>query len=161
MRYSFIILSLFTLLAIFFNKVKAQSQPQLPTQLPKHELGKPVTTAKTFSAVVGKWKGTRLTQNSASVTVDSLFFEFKKDGTVNFRHQRFEHNPARAGTYSFIKNVFIADIYLFPFKHRFEGTYDRTTGKITGTFSEVRERDPNAPPYYVPGTESGSFSITK
>ncbi len=161
MRYSFIVLSFFTLLFLFFNRVQAQFQPQLPTQLPKHELGKPVTTAKPFSAVVGKWKGTRLTQNSASVTVDSLFFEFKKDGTVNFRHQRFEHNPARAGTYSFIKNVLIADIYLFPFKHRFEGIYDRATGKITGTFSEVRERDPNAPPYYVPGTESGSFSITK
>jgi hypothetical protein len=161
MKYSFIALSLFTLLSCFSNTMKAQPQPRLPTQLPKHELGKPVTTAKAFSDVVGKWKGTRLTQNSGSVTVDSLFFEFKKDGTVHFRHQRFEHNPAKTGTYSFIKNVLIADIYLFPFKHRFEGTYDRTTGKITGTFSEVREKDPNAPPYYVPGTESGSFSITK
>jgi hypothetical protein len=161
MRYSFITLFLSALLFCYFNTIIAQTQPQLPTQLPKHELGKPVTTAKAFSDVVGKWKGTRLTQNPGSVTVDSLFFEFKKDGTVHFRHQRFEHNPARTGTYSFIKNVLIADIYLFPFKHHFEGTYDRATGKITGAFSEVRERDPNAPPYYAPGTESGSFSITK
>lgn len=149
------------LLLCCFNATRAQQQPQLPTQLPKHELGKPVTTASPFSDVVGKWKGTRLTQNTGSVTVDSLFFEFKKDGTVQFRHQRFEHNPARKGTYSFSKNLLIADIYLFPFKHRFEGSYDKVTGKITGTFSEVRERDPNAPSYYVPGTESGSFSITK
>lgn len=161
MKDSFIALSLITFLSFFSDMVRAQPQPQLPTQLPKHELGKPVTTAKPFSDIVGKWKGTRLTQNTGSVTVDSIFFEFKKDGTVSFRHQRFEHNPAKTGTYSFIKNVLIADIYLFPFKHRFEGTYDRTTGKITGTFSEVREKDPNAPPYYVPGTESGSFSITK
>lgn len=161
MRYTLSALFFFTLLSCGFNTVTAQQQPQLPTQLPKHELGKPVTTAKPFPDVVGKWKGTRLIQNTGSVTVDSLFFEFKKNGTVGFRHQRFEHNPAITGTYSFIKNVLIADIYLFPFKHRFEGTYDRATGKITGTFSEVREKDPNAPPYYLPGTENGSFSITK
>lgn len=159
MRYSFLALFLFTVLPVFFST--AGPQPQWPAQLPKQVADNALASAKPLPDVTGKWKGTRLTQNTGSAAADSLFFEFKKNGTVDFRHQRFEHNPARTGTYRFTRNVLIADIYLFPFKHHFEGNYDKATGKIAGIFSEVRERDPNAPSYYVPGTENGSFSITK
>ena len=94
-----------------------------------------------------------------AIHTDSTWIELKKDGTVGFKHQKYEFNGPTSGTYTFQKNVVRITIIKFPFSHVFEGNYDTQTGIITGSFKEIREKDPTQPAYYIPGIDAGTFTL--
>jgi hypothetical protein len=153
-------------LFMFYTKglLQAQIQQQPPAQLPKHVISKPqpnVQLLQLSNVIVGKWKGARLIQKTGAVTVDSVWFDFKADGTVSFKHQQYELNGPTGGTYIINKNNMAITIYKFPFRHTLQGSWNRTDGKINGNCTEVREADPSQPSYYTAGTDAGTFSLFK
>lgn len=159
-KYTCSIIALLFLTAVAF----AQPQPQIPTQLPKHEINKPQANAQLLqlnNVIIGKWKGARLIQNIGSVTVDSLWLEFKKDGTLSFKHQQYEFNGPVTAVYTINKNTLRIVADKFPFKHILQGVWDINTGSINGNFNETRERDNTQPAYYSPGTATGNFNLIK
>jgi hypothetical protein len=120
------------------------------------------TSVAAQTSITGKWTGARLIPlPGGAIHTDSTWMEFKKDGTVAFKHQKYEFNGPTTGTYTFQKNVLKITIIKFPFNHTFEGNYDNNTGLVTGFFKEVREKDPAQPAYYIPGTDSGTFTLVK
>jgi hypothetical protein len=114
------------------------------------------------TVITGKWAGARfIPLPGGAIHTDSTWIEFKKDGTIGFKHQKYEFNGPTSGTYTLQKNVVKITITKFPFTHTFEGNYDSQAGSITGFFKEIREKDATQPAYYVPGTDSGSFTLYK
>jgi hypothetical protein len=114
------------------------------------------------TAITGKWTGARLIPlPGGAIHTDSTWIEFKKDGTVGFKHQKYEFNGPTSGTYTFQKNVVRITITKFPFSHTFEGNYDTQSGLINGLFKEIREKDPTQPAYYIPGMDTGAFTLYK
>lgn len=126
-----------------------------------------LTSAKSYSqnsTITGKWTGARLIPLAGGgIHTDSTWIEFKKDGTLTFKHQKYEFNGPTSGTWSFQKNTLRVSIVKFPFNHTFEGTIDNNNNNIsiTGFFKEIREKDPTQPAYYVPGVDSGTFTLIK
>jgi len=153
------------ILVCFIFKMNLVAQPQIPPQLPKQEIAKPQANVRLIelnNVIVGKWKGARLSYiTNGTVTVDSLWFDFKKDGTLNFKHQKYELNGPTVGTYTVTKNSIKIVADKFPFTHTLQGIWSINDGVINGNFREVRERDASQPTYYTPGTETGTFNLTK
>ena len=145
---------------LFSLSVAAQTQPPLP----KHIITRPQANPRliTFSdVIVGKWRGARITQLTGAVNVDSLWLEFKKNGTLSFKHQKYEYNGPIVGTWTLSGNSIRIIADKFPFTHTLNGTWDINTGIISGTFSEMREKDDTQPTYYTPGSNSGSFNLSR
>ncbi|MFN8253386.1 MAG: hypothetical protein U0V75_16070 [Ferruginibacter sp.] len=155
---------IYCLLACMIAAMITSAQIQQPLPLPKQTIAKPVANVKPIelaNVIAGRWKGTRLIQNNGSVTVDSLWMEFKTDGTLNFRHQQYELNGPKTGTYALLKNVLEIKISKQPFSHVFNGTWNNNNGIISGSCTTTRAKDPSQPPYYMEGTETGSFTLVK
>jgi hypothetical protein len=142
----------------------AQRQPPQSIPLPLHDIVKPKPNVKSYTLatdLVGRWKGARIIQNVGSATVDSLWMEFKANGTVSFKHQQFELNGPQSGTYTISRSVLKINIEKLPFTHSFDGGMNVANGIITGTCTEVRAEDNTQPAYYTAGTFSGSFNLKK
>lgn len=158
-----IILSLF--LFGYTSVINAQ-----PVDKPKKEISlkeeneKSVNRAVPFHRFITsqQWRGARVWFSPTTATVDSvLLVVFNANGTVTWNKQGWEHVPRAAGTYKVMGNKLTIDFDYFPYTHHLEGVYDAVTGKITGTFSEVKDNDPNAPSAYVPGKIKGDFNFYK
>jgi hypothetical protein len=132
--------------------------------LPKHEIAKPQANIKRLElkdVIEGKWRGARITQLPGAVNVDSVWLEVKKNGTLSFKHQKYEFNGPITGTYSITKNKIVFTCNKFPFNHTLNGDWDINTGMITGNYVELRERDNTQPPYYSPGRTTGTFNLVR
>jgi hypothetical protein len=155
---------LLALLALTFS-LCVFAQPRPPMPLPKHIILKPTANPKliTFAdVIIAKWHGARLTDiPGGGVTVDSLWFEFKKDGTLSFKHQKYEFNGPTMGTWTMTGNAIRINADKFPFTHNLSGTWNINNGVISGTFTELRERDNTQPPYYSPGSNTGTFNLSR
>jgi hypothetical protein len=150
------------LLALLFSLgVAAQPQPAIP----KHIINRPTTTAKPLTlndVIAARWRGARITELPGGyVNVDSLWFAFKRNGTLTFKHQKFEFNGPTMGTWTISGNTITIIADKFPFTHKLYGNWDYMTGIITGKFDEVRETDDTQPTYYSPGTNKGTFNLTR
>ncbi len=108
-----------------------------------------------------KWKGARITNLPGAVNVDSLWIEFHVDGTLNFKHQKFEFNGPAAGTWTMSGNSITIIADKFPFIHTLNGTWNVNTGVISGSFKEVREKDATQPSYYTSGSNTGTFNLSR
>ena len=145
---------------LFSLGVLAQPQPPLP----KHIINRPTANPKLITladVIAARWRGTRLTQLTGAVSVDSLWFDFKKNGTLVFKHQKYEFNGPTMGTWTLSGNKITIVADKFPFTHTLTGTWDINTGIISGKFDELRENDNTQPPYYSPGSNSGTFTLTR
>jgi hypothetical protein len=153
---------LFIIACMFFAVLNIFAQPPVP--LPKHIIAQPQANVKLLelsNVVVGKWHGARITQLPGAVNVDSVWLEIKKNGTLSFKHQKFEFNGPTEGTYSISKNKITISCIKFPFTHTLSGDWDITTGIISGNYIELREKDNTQPSYYIPGRNTGTFNLIK
>ena len=108
----------------------------------------------------GHWAGTREIQSASPPLSDSIAFDFHTDGTLSFHHQISARNEPTSGFYKVSGKVLTITIYRAPFKHSFQGTLDRK-GNVSGVFTSIREHDPSQPRPYSPGSDTGTFSITR
>lgn len=137
---------------------------QPPVPLPKHVIAQPKSNARLLElkdVLIGKWRGARITQLSNAVNVDSVWIEFKKNGVLSFKHQKYEFNGPTEGTWSISKNSLVINCIKFPFTHTLNGSWEITTGTISGNYIEVREKDNTQPAYYSPGRNTGTFNLAK
>jgi hypothetical protein len=137
---------------------------QRPMPLPRQDIAKPQANVRLLElsdVINSRWRGARIKQLPGAVNVDSVWLEMKSNGTFSFKHQQYEFNGPIAGTYVVTKNKVVFSVNKFPFYHTLDGQWDINTGIISGRFKEVREKDPAQPSYYVPGTNTGSFSLTR
>jgi hypothetical protein len=144
------------------SAVAGIAQPPVP--LPKQTIAKPQANVRLLEltdVISGRWRGARITQLPGAVNVDSVWIEFKKNGTLSFKHQKFEFNGPTEGTYTITKNKISISCFKFPFTHTFNGDWDINTGMITGNCIELREKDNTQPPYYSPGRNTGTFNLVK
>ncbi len=142
----------------------AQIQPGSQMPLPRQDIARPKPVVKSYTLandLKGRWRGARIIQNVGSVTVDSMWMEFKADGLVYFQHQSYEINGPKEGTYTISRTALGINFEKAPYTHVFTGGMNVANGMITGNFIETRAIDNTQPPYYVPGTYTGSFSLRK
>lgn len=163
-----LLLAFFILVSIATYAQPPKTPPkEFPTTIPKHELGTPHANVQQLSKItLGSiitsftWRGARTWKNATSITVDSvLTVQFTSNGTVTWVKQGWEYVPRTAGNYTINGNYILIQFNYPPYNHILEGTYNPTTGKITGTFKEVRSIDANAPPAYQSGTTLGDFNF--
>lgn len=108
------------------------------------------------------WRGARVWYTPTAAWVDSVTsVNFYANGQVEWIKQGWEFVPRLPGTYSINGNNITINFHYAPYTHRLQGNFDRNTGIISGTFTEVRAVDPNAPPAYIPGTTTGEFNFYK
>jgi hypothetical protein len=148
-----------TIIATGFTSVA-----QRPIPLPRQDIAKPQANVKILElsdVIDARWRGARIKQLPGAVNVDSVWLEIKSNGTFSFKHQQYEFNGPVTGTYVVTKNKVVFTVNKFPFYHTLDGQWDSYTGIISGRFKEVREKDPAQPTYYVPGNNTGNFSLTR
>lgn len=153
--------------------VTAMTQPVKPSkeipEVPKDAMKQPQTNVSTFKEIkfakyitTIEWRGARVWYSPGSATVDSvLSVTFSANGIVTWNKQGWEYVTRTPGTYRVTGNRIEINFSYPPYTHFLQGTYDATTGKITGTFTETRAADPGAPPAYAPGTTTGEFNFIK
>ncbi|OSZ80261.1 hypothetical protein CAP36_03135 [Chitinophagaceae bacterium IBVUCB2] len=108
------------------------------------------------------WRGARVWYTPTAAWVDSVTaVNFYSNGTVEWVKQGWEFVPRTPGTYSIQANTININFSYPPYTHSLQGSYDRTTGIISGTFTEERAPDATAPPVYSPGTTTGDFNFYK
>ncbi len=106
------------------------------------------------------WRGARVWYTQTAAWVDSVTsVNFYANGQVEWVKQGWEFVPRLPGTYSISGNDITINFNYAPYTHMLQGTFDRNTGIISGTFTEVRAVDPTAPPAYIPGTTTGDFNF--
>ena len=153
--------SLIALAIAFTTVIKAQTQiPPIPKQI----VAKPQANVRVLELkdiIEGRWRGARITQLSGAVNIDSVWLEIKANGTLSFKHQKYEFNGPKEGTYTITKNKINIICNKFPFNHSFNGEWDINTGVLSGNYIELREKDSNQPPYYSPGRNTGTFNLIK
>lgn len=150
--------------ALLFIVTHVTAQIQQPVPLPKQIIAKPTANVKLLelaNVIEGRWKGTMMIQYTGSVSVDSVWMEFKKDGTLSYKHQHFEFNGPTTGTYSLLKNVIEINCNKAPFSHNYTGTWNINNGVISGNFTTIRAVDPTQPTYYQAGTDNGTFTLKR
>ena len=153
---------MFTIVIMLLATLGSLAQPPVP--LPKHIIAQPQANVKLLelsNVVVGKWRGARITQLPGAVNVDSVWLEIKKNGTLSFKHQKYELNGPTEGTYTVSKNKITISCIKFPFTHTLSGDWDINTGMISGNYIELREKDNTQPSYYIPGRNTGTFNLIK
>ncbi len=144
----------------------AVAQPrQQPVPLPRQIIARPQANVKILeltNVIEGRWRGARITTLAGGlVNVDSVWIEFKINGTLTFKHQQYEFNGPNAGTYTISKNAIQISIVRFPFAHALNGNWNTNTGILSGQYSETRDNDATQPSYYIPGSNTGSFNLTR
>jgi len=108
------------------------------------------------------WRGARIWYTPTAAWVDSvLSVNFYANGTVEWVKQGWEYVTRRPGTYRIQGNNITIRFRYPPYTHQLQGVYNRSTGVISGTFTETRDPDPAAPPAYTPGTTTGDFNFYK
>lgn len=130
----------------------------------RQTIKRPTTNAKQltlYDVILNKWKGARLTELPNALNVDSVWIEFRIDGTLSFKHQKYEFNGPTEGTWIMNGNDIKITVEKFPYTHVLKGTWSPNTGVITGTYLEVRDKDNTQPPYYTPGTNNGTFNLSR
>jgi hypothetical protein len=106
------------------------------------------------------WRGARVWYTETAAWVDSVTaVNFYPNGQVEWVKQGWEFVPRTPGTYVINGNNITINFSYAPYTHSLQGTFDRNTGVISGTFTEIRAVDPNAPPAYIPGTTTGDFNF--
>lgn len=106
------------------------------------------------------WRGARVWYTETAAWVDSVTaVNFYPNGQVEWVKQGWEFVPRLPGTYTISGNNISINFNYAPYTHTLNGTFDRNTGIISGTFTEVRAVDPTAPPAYIPGTTTGDFNF--
>ncbi len=163
------VLSLSVLFFLVAGLVNAQppGRPDEPKYtVPKKDILKPQNPKLlpiTFEQILddASWHGTRIWNTTAGVTVDSIttlsFFPGNKQ--VTWTKQGWEFVSPKPGNYLITGNKINIQFNYPPYTHYLEGTYDAANKTISGTFREERAATRNAPPAYIPGTTSGTFSI--
>lgn len=169
MKKHFLIAFLLMLSIVNYAQPPKTPPKEFPTTIPKHELGTKHANVQQLSKMpLGSiitsftWRGARVWRSPNSITVDSvLSVQFNSNGTVTWVKQGWEYVNRTAGSYTINGNYILIHFNYPPYNHVLEGTYNPTTGKITGTFKEIRAIDPNAPPAYQSGTTLGDFNFYK
>lgn len=106
------------------------------------------------------WRGARVWYTQTAAWVDSVTaINFYANGQAVWVKQGWEFVPRTAGTYSITGNNITINFNYAPYTHSLQGSFDRNTGILSGTFTEVRAVDPTAPPAYIPGTTTGEFNF--
>ena len=106
------------------------------------------------------WRGARVWYTETAAWVDSVTsVNFYANGQVEWVKQGWEFVPRTPGTYTITGNNITINFHYAPYTHVLQGSFDRNTGIISGTFTETRADDPNAPPAYIPGTTTGVFNF--
>jgi len=152
----------FTIALMLFAMLNTFAQQPVP--LPKQIIAKPQANVRLLelkNVIEGRWRGARITQLPGAVNVDSVWLEIKQNGSLSFKHQKYEFNGPTEGRFSIIKNKIVITCNKFPFNHTLNGTWDINTGMITGNYIEMREKDNTQPPYYSPGRNTGTFNLIK
>lgn len=165
------ILFLGCLCMLMITKAQPPKTPlkEFPTTIPRHESAKIKTNVQqiikpAFSTYLTTvlWKGARIWYAANNATVDSVTsIKFNLDGSVTWQKQGWENVNKAAGTYSVNGNNITIQFDYAPYKHSFQGSYNSTTGKITGSFTETRSAYASAPPAYVQGITTGEFNFYK
>ncbi len=165
------ILFLGCLCVVMFTKAQPPKTPpkEFPTTIPRHESAKIKANVQQINKPVFgnyittiEWKGARIWYSANNATVDSVTtIKFNLDGSVTWQKQGWEYVNKTAGSYSVNGNNITIQFDYVPYKHSFQGSYNSTTGKITGSFTETRSTSPTAPPAYVQGITTGEFNFSK
>lgn len=165
------ILFLGCLCMVKFTKAQLPKTPpkEFPTAIPRHESAKIKANVQQINKPVFgnyittvEWKGARIWYSANNATVDSVTtIKFNLDGSVTWQKQGWEYVNKTAGSYSVNGNNITIQFDYVPYKHSFQGSYNSTTGKITGSFTETRSASPTAPPAYVQGISMGEFNFYK
>lgn len=157
--------------SIMATKAQPPKTPpkEFPTTIPRHETAKikanvqqlvPPAFSTYLTTVL--WKGARIWYSAGNATVDSVTsIKFNLDGSVTWQKQGWEYVNKTAGSYSVNGNNITIQFDYAPYKHSFQGSYNSTTGKITGSFTETRSASTTAPPAYVEGVTTGEFNFYK
>ena len=142
---------------------------EFPTTIPKHEAAKIKANLQqiikpafiTYLTTV-EWKGARTWYSANNATVDSVTtIKFNLDGSVTWQKQGWEYVNKTTGFYNVSGNNITIQFDYAPYKHSFQGNYNETTGKITGSFTETRSASQTAPPAYLQGITTGEFNFYK
>lgn len=97
-----------------------------------------------------------------NATVDSVTsIKFNLDGSVTWQKQGWEYVNKAAGTYTVNENNITIQFDYAPYKHSFAGSYNSTTGKIIGSFTETKSASATAPQAYAQGITTGEFNFYK
>ena len=108
------------------------------------------------------WRGARVWYTPTAAWVDSVrSINFYANGNVEWVKQGWEYVTRLPGTYTIQGNAITIRFRYPPYTHQLQGAYDRNTGVIRGTFTEIRDPAPGAPPAYTPGTTTGDFNFYK
>lgn len=108
------------------------------------------------------WRGARVWYTPTAAWVDSVrSVNFYANGTVEWVKQGWEYGTRLPGTYRIQGDNITIRFRYRPYTHQLQGVYNRSTGMISGTFTETRDPDPAAPPAYTPGTTTGDFNFFK
>ena len=142
---------------------------EFPTTIPKHEAAKIKANVQQIikPAFINylttvEWKGARTWYSANNATVDSVTkIKFNIDGSVTWQKQGWEYVNKTAGFYNVSGNNITIQFDYAPYKHSFQGNYNETTGKITGSFTETRSASQTAPPAYLQGITTGEFIFYK
>lgn len=165
----------FLLMCIICWIITAKAQPpktppkEFPTSIPRHESAKIKANLQqisqpAFSSYLTTvlWKGARIWYSANNATVDSVTtIKFNLDGSVTWQKQGWEYVNKAAGTYSVNGNNITIQFDYAPYKHSFAGSYNSTTGKISGSFTETRSASATAPAAYAQGITTGEFNFYK
>lgn len=158
---------LFTIITLMAQPSKIPPK-QFPTTIARHEAAaitpqvqqivKP-TLSHYITSV--EWKGARIWYTPNSATVDSVtLVKFNIDGTILWKKQGWEFVNKTTGTYTISGNNILIHFEYAPYKHTLQGVYNERTGKISGSFIEVRADFTNAPAAYTTGTTTGTFTFS-
>lgn len=142
---------------------------EFPTTIPKHESAKIKANVQQinklpFSNYITtiEWKGARIWYAENNATVDSVTsLKFNLDGSVTWQKQGWEFVNKSAGSYTINANNITIQFDYAPYKHSFAGSYNSSTGKLTGSFTETRSPSTTPPPAYLQGTTIGKFEFYK
>ena len=170
MRAQFILL-VCNLCPVSITKAQPPKTPprEFPTTIPKHEAARIKANVQqiikpafiTYLTTV-EWKGARIWYAANNATVDSVTtIKFNLDGSVTWQKQGWEYVNKTTGFYNVSGNNMTIQFDYAPYKHSFQGNYNETTGKITGSFTETRSASQTAPPAYMQGITTGEFNFYK
>jgi hypothetical protein len=143
--------------------IKVYEKPQIKKQIvlpanPKQ------TTLPSFESMITTvhWSG-QLWWNDASAGYSDgiTLMQFAKDKSVTWSKQGVEIVAATPGTYNITQNKITVNFVYAPYTYSLDGSYNATTGEITGNYTLVKDAHPNAPTGYTEGKINGTFKLVK
>lgn len=92
------------------------------------------------------------------IVVDSMWVEFRVDGSASLRLRSFGTNLPKEGGYTLTSNsVDLKVPNQFQYTHRFLATWNATSGVLSGTFQELTWPNPKTGMTKA----SGSFNLSR